>query len=239
MFQTVKDYAATCPFLESTLQPEGGSAAPKGMIFHIVGDNAAPIQVMDIGFGTGTLGQMIKDNPTSRHWVVDGLDGFEPNCKNRDLIEKKIYRNIWHGLAQDFAPEQWGDYQIICLFDVIEHLDIVAAKSLLRTLLETMGQQALLLVSTPLWFYPQDSQQSGDLEEHQIGVPVTSMMALIPTMYAIMHPLVGGFALNKNSLDYIEFFQPTTDRNFTIEKGLAIIKAVGMQYIPGTLFRVG
>lgn len=218
---------------------QGNSASPKGMIFHILQSNAAPVEVLDIGFGTGSLGEMIKGNPDTQHWQVDGIDGFEANCKNAQLISRNIYRNIWHGLAQDFSNEMLGRYQIICLLDVIEHLPAEAAKSLLRLLLNGLGPQSLLFISTPLWFYPQEQQQSGDLEAHHIGVPATSMMALIPTMYAITHPLIGGFVLNKSSLDYVDFFQPSSDRSFSMEKGLAISRAIGLQYTPGTIYRVG
>ncbi|HRO57473.1 MAG TPA: methyltransferase domain-containing protein, partial [Nitrosomonas europaea] len=167
--------------------------------------------MLDIGFGAGKLGELIKSNLATAHWSVDGIDGFEANCHNIDLFEKKIYRNIWHGLAQDLPSDWLRSYQIICLLDVIEHLTADTAKWLLRTLLTHMGDDAFLFISTPLWFYPQDTMQQGDLEEHLIGIPATSMMALIPKIYSINSPLVGGFVLGKRSLDFIEFFQPTSD----------------------------
>jgi hypothetical protein len=81
------------------------------------------------------------------------------------------------------------------LLDVIEHLNIDSAKFLLFFLLLSLRNDALLFISTPLYFLPQAST-AGDLEEHLIGVPASSMMALQPLMYstyATEDLLVGSF----------------------------------------------
>lgn len=235
LVQVVKDYLPQIPLDFCEQEPQGDSAAPKSLIFHILDDNSEDIEVLDIGFGAGKLGSLVKNTPSTSHWLIDGVDGFKVNCHNSALIEQSIYRNVWHGLAQDIPAEQFGRYKIVCLLDVIEHLHAEDAKSLLHHLLDNMRHDAFLFISTPLWFYPQDSMQSGDLEEHLIGVPATSMMALLPKMYSIANPLVGGFVLGKRSLDFIDLFQPTTDRTFSYEKGVAIAQAVGCEIQPGYL----
>ena len=206
MRQIVENYSTLTDLPKSSLIPKGTSASPKGVIFHILNDDTQPVEVLDIGFGTGELGRLIKSTKETSHWSVDGIDGWEPNCTNKELIDKAIYRNIWHGLAQEIPSEAMRRYKIICLLDVIEHLNAETAKWLLRTLLTNMGEHSFIFVSTPLWFYPQGHQQDGDLEEHLIGVPASSMLALIPTMYSISPPLIGGFVYGKKSLQYIEFF---------------------------------
>lgn len=236
--QIVRDYSIISPLKPQTLKPRGDSAAPKSMIFHILDDNAAPTEILDIGFGSGKLGTLVKSNPATAHWSVDGIDGFEANCHNPELIENKLYRNIWHGLAQEL-PIQWlRRYKIICLLDVVEHLPPETARGLLKDLLTHMADDAFLFVSTPLWFYPQDSKQDGDLEEHLIGVPATSMMALLPRMYSISPPLIGGFVLGKRSLAFVDFFQPTTDKSFSYEQGQLIAQAIGCLHPPGTVTRL-
>ena len=239
MKQYVRNYELIEPIGGAAGFPAGNSASPKDLIFLILKDNSQPIEVLDIGFGAGALGALVKSNPGAQHWQVDGIEGFEANCQNQQLIDKNIYRNIWHGLAQELPSEQIKRYHVICLLDVIEHLDIESAKYLLRHLLSCMADDALLFISTPLWFYPQDAQQQGDLEEHLIGVPASSMMALLPTHYAIRHPLVGGFILAKRSLQYISFFQPTTDKTFSYEKGMKIAQAIGLRLDPGIGFVTG
>jgi 2-polyprenyl-3-methyl-5-hydroxy-6-metoxy-1,4-benzoquinol methylase len=236
--QVVKDYSIVAPLAGTGQFPRGESASPKDVVFHILEDNSQPVEILDIGFGTGTLGEIVKNNPATAHWAVDGVDGFEPNCCNAELFDKMIYRHIWYGLAQEIPLDQFKKYKIICLLDIVEHLTADTARWLVRTLLASMADDAFLFISTPLWFYPQEHIQEGDLEEHLIGVPATSMMALLPLMYTVVPPLVGGFVFAKRSLDFIEFFQPTSDRSFSYERGLAIAEIINCQYVPGQLFKL-
>jgi len=235
--QYISNYSIVNNFTQPDKRPNGDSASPKEMIFHILEDNSQKISVLDIGFGAGTLGKMIKLNPPTSHWDIDGVDGWEPNCHNLDLFNQNIYRNVWHGLAQEIPNKTLSNYKIICLLDVIEHLDIQTSKNLLKSLLTHLNPDAYLFISTPLWFYPQDQAQDGDLEEHLIGVPASSMISLIPKMYAINNPLIGGFVLTKSSLDYIDFFQPTSNKSFNYEMGLKILNAMNIEYRPGVLFK--
>ena len=220
------------------LRPEGGSASPMGLIFHILDDKTKKTEVLDIGFGVGNLGNLIKSDPTTSHWEVDGIDGWDVNCGNQELFNKKLYRNIWHGLAQELPFDTISSYKIICLLDVIEHLNIETSKWLLRTLLSCLGDGSYLFISTPLWFYIAPEFQQGDMEEHLIGVPASSIMALVPKMYAISNAFIGGFVLTKESLDYVEFFQPTMDKKFSKERGMKVAKSVGMQCTPNMLYKL-
>ncbi len=237
MRQIVENYAVISELKKTECYPMGNSASPKRMIFNILDDNSQSVEVLDIGFGTGDLGGIIKSNDETAHWSIDGIDGWETNCQNQDLFDKKIYNNIWHGLAQELPSEVLKKYKIICLLDVMEHLNPETAKWLFRTLLANMNDDAFLFVSTPLWFYPQNQQQDGDLEEHLIGVPVSSMMALIPIMYSISNPLIGGFVFKKRSLRYVDFFQPTTDKDFSLEMGLNIVKSLNIPAQPGVVYK--
>lgn len=226
----IRDYEIVAK-VENTLEaPLGFSLAPKEMIFHIYDDLAPERTILDIGFGTGGLGELVKSFEKTKHWHIDGVDGWFTNCQNKELFNKQIYRNIWHGLAQDLSFDDLRKYDVICLLDVIEHLTSETAKYLLRNLLSAMSPEAKLFISTPLWFMPQHPIHTGDLEEHLIGVPATSLMALIPEMYAVRELLVGGFIYSKKSLDYIELFQPTSDKSFSIEKGLKVAQYIGMKF---------
>ena len=140
-------------------------------------------------------------------------------------------------MAQDLDPQQITQYKIICLLDVIEHLEVEPARALMRLLLSSMANDAYLFVSTPLWFYPQHQMQPGDLEEHKIAGSVATMMSLLPVMFSFNEPLIGGFVYEKKSLEYVELFQPVTDKNFTREMGLNILRCIGLEYQPGRVFR--
>jgi hypothetical protein len=120
------------------------------MIFHILEDKTIPVEVLDIGFGLGGLGHLIKNSNETKHWSVDGIEGWLANCLNEAIKEKKLYKNIWHGFAQELSFEVLSKYKIICLLDVIEHLNIETAKYLFRTLLTGMGNDSYLFMSTPL-----------------------------------------------------------------------------------------
>jgi 2-polyprenyl-3-methyl-5-hydroxy-6-metoxy-1,4-benzoquinol methylase len=233
--QYVRDYEVISTLAGASGKPQGGSCAPKGLIFEILQDNSEAVSVLDIGFGSGGLGMLIRNHPATAHWNVDGIDGFDANCQNPDLLPHKIYRNVWHGLAQELPSEHIKQYRILCLLDVIEHLDRDTAKYVLRNLLTSMADDAYLFISTPLWFYPQDTMQDGDLEQHLIGVPASSMMSLLPTHYSIQNPLIGGFVFKKRSLDYVKFFEPTSDKSFSYDQGMMIANAVGMNVDPGFL----
>lgn len=237
MEQIVKDYTVVADLEASALRPMGDSVSPKALIAHILADNTADVAVLDIGFGVGTLGSFVRQQPALAHWSVDGIDGWGPNARNAALIDRRIYRNVWHGLAQELPLEQIRSYDIVCLLDVIEHLPRDLARGLVKDLLASLADGAFLFISTPLWFYPQDALQDGDLEEHLIGVPASSMLAMKPRMYSIAHPLVGGFVYDKASLRYADFFQPSTDKGFSYEMGLEIARTVRMEHAPGVVYR--
>jgi SAM-dependent methyltransferase len=237
MQKIVDNYKFTGKFFNKKEVPQGDSVSPKGMIFHLFEKNSESKKILDVGFGTGKLGEIIKENPETKHWEIDGVDGWDVNCFNQNLISKNIYRNIWHGLAQDISHEQYIQYDVVCLLDVIEHLDIDTAKWLLRSLFTYIREDAFIFVSTPLWFYPQDQIQQGDLEEHLIGVPASSMMALDPIMYSINQPLVGGFVYKKSSIELIDLFHPTTHKSFSYEKGMRVARSINMQVNPGVLYK--
>ena len=238
MKQIVNNYVPQVIANRSNDKVLGDSASPKNLIFHAVPNHEKAVNVLDVGFGAGNLGKLIKSNPSTQHWQVDGIDGWEANCHNSSLYEEKTYRHIWHGLAQELTTDQLNSYDVICLLDVIEHLNVNTSISLFRFLLESLSRTGVLFISTPLWFYPQDSVQSGDFEEHLIGVPASSMMALIPRMYSINQPLIGGFIFGKESLPYADFFHPTANKAFSYDMGLNIVQATGMRYEPGVLVKL-
>lgn len=242
MRQIVKDYVPIVDLCGSERNgvPEGFSLAPKSLIFHILENNFEEVDVLDVGFGVGQLGELVKNEVTTNHWCVDGVDGWEPNCYNVELIKKKFYRNIWHGLAQNLSSDLIRKYRIICILDVLEHLNIDTAKWLLRTLISLMDDSAYIFISCPLWFAPQDPQQHGDLEEHMIGIPITSMMGLMPVRWSISNQfdcLMGGFVYGKESLKYIDFFQPTTNKNFTHQMGLNMLQMLSIRPDPEKFYR--
>lgn len=208
----------------------GNSAGNKAVIKYVFSGNEGMRTVLDIGFGVGDLGRIVKTDPATKHWQVDGIDGFHDTCCNLDLFEKRYYRNIWHGLAQELSPEQLKAYDVLCLFDVIEHLDAPGATALLCKLLESLGPDSRLVLSTPLWFWPQAQFNPGDLEEHLIAIPSSSLLRLQPHMFTVSSRcMVGTFVFSRRSLANLEHFKPTADRNFSLAAGIADLMAMGQK----------
>jgi 2-polyprenyl-3-methyl-5-hydroxy-6-metoxy-1,4-benzoquinol methylase len=239
LVQTVSNYKADEKFLREKPKgrPFGQSLAPKPLLFHLGLEQRSSVSILDVGFGAGGLGRMIKENSATTHWAVDGIDGFLPNCVNESLIQSKLYRNIWHGDVRGLDSGFLASYDVVCMLDVIEHLDPESAKYAMRTLLNGISESALVFLSTPLFFMKQDSMQEGDLEEHLICVPATSILGLMPTMICLNEPLVAGVILTKRSLDYIELFQPISSRSFGYEQGKKVLERCGVPYKPLSIFR--
>ncbi len=226
----VSDYNIVAEIASVTHPFNGNSAASKEIVHYVFPDAAQPRSVLDIGFGVGELARTVKTNPKTAHWQVDGIDGFDETCRNVPLFERGWYRNVWHGLAQDIPPQDLATYDLLCLFDVIEHLDAVTARQLLKNLLESLGENSRLVISTPLWFYPQDHNRDGDLEEHLIGVPGRALLAMNPLMYLISpNFLIGNFVFGRESLKHIDQFVPTTDRGFGLREGLRHLAELGVK----------
>jgi len=207
----------------------GNSLADKRLLKHVFDDPAPARTVLDIGFGAGSLGLLLKSDPDIRHWEIDGIEGFLDPCCNVPLFRRRVYRNVWHGLAQELPPELLRSYDVICLLDVIEHLDADSATRLLGDLLGALGPRGRLLLSTPLWFWPQSQQNEGDLEEHLIAVPPRSLFGLAPLMFTVnSRYLVGTFVYGPQSLARLGHFRPITDKSYGLESGRRELAALGL-----------
>jgi len=228
--QIVNNYQTITDIPPGNYSFAGNSVGQKQIPKYVYPDNTPQRTLLDIGFGLGELGRIVKTDVNTEHWHVDGIDGFFDTCCNVELFKNGYYRNIWHGLAQEIPAEQLHAYDMLCLFDVIEHLDPDMAKGLLKNLLDALGEESRLVLSTPLWFYPQNQAQDGDMEEHLIGVPGSSLLALMPLMY-IIEPnfLVGTFVFSKKSLANIDLFQPTTNRGFGLPQAREHLADLGVK----------
>lgn len=228
MRQIVESYALTAEIPPGDYQFTGNSVGCKPIVKHLFGDCSAPRSLLDIGFGVGDLARIVKTDADMAHWQIDGIDGFRDACCNEPLFARRWYRNVWHGLAQEMPADTLKQYDAICLFDVIEHLHAAQAKALLLHLLESLGEHSRLVISTPLWFWPQAHQNAEDLEEHLIAVPAQALLGLNPVMFHIhSRYLVGTFAFSRRSLPLIDRFVPTADRGFGLDAGRANLESLG------------
>ena len=132
--------------------------ARRRIFLHFLGDLAVraasqPL-VLDCGFGTGGLMKRLKafSNPVG----VDMMLRAALDCRRQGLD------CVVQAKAQEL-PFKPGTFDIICAFDVLEHLDDdIAALNEWRELLKPEGH---LLLSVPAYRYLWDSQD--DLANHK------------------------------------------------------------------------
>ena len=118
-------YAAERPELLAFLRPHGRFGA-----------------ALDIGCSSGVLGKTLLDQG-----MVAACDGVEVNAEAARLAGTRL-RRVWSGSLESLAEQiPWGQYELIILADVLEHLaDPWAA---LRLLHARSAPGCRLLLSVP------------------------------------------------------------------------------------------
>jgi len=111
-----------------------------------------PDSVLDIGIGFGKYGFLAREyldiyefRYQRNEWRIR-IDGIEIFSKYIDELQRLIYDNIYIGDALD-GLKRLGNYDLILLIDVIEHLEKERAKQLLKLVGE---KSKTALVATPI-----------------------------------------------------------------------------------------
>ncbi len=129
-------------------------------------------RILDIGVGFGKWGFLIRDtfevmiaqNFDRKDWKIY-LTGIEPFKKCITSIQKEVYNEIIQKDVFD-AMAQLGDYDLIIMGDVIEHIEKERAHHLLEKLLEHSNN---IIISTPLGFLSQGAWAGNEKEVHKSG----------------------------------------------------------------------
>lgn len=128
-----------------------------------------PRSVLDIGCGFGKYGVLLREyldvwneRIDRESWQVQmvGIDAF---AHYRNPIWDYVYQRIYVGEAQEILPTL-GDFDLILIADVIEHLEHAEAVELARVSLE---KSPVLIISTPRDFYPQHDLCDNPYEIHR------------------------------------------------------------------------
>ncbi|HEV3257739.1 MAG TPA: class I SAM-dependent methyltransferase [Gemmataceae bacterium] len=129
-----------------------------------------PRSVLDIGCGFGKYGVLLREyldvwherlDPASWQVRLVGIDAF---ARYRNPLWDYLYQNIHIGEAQHIVPGL-GEFDLILIADVIEHLERPVAVSLVERCLR---QSPVVIVSTPREFYPQQDTNQNPYEVHRI-----------------------------------------------------------------------
>lgn len=133
-----------------------------------------PESILDVGVGFGKWGLLFREYSDIRAseddparypragWKVriEGIEGFPDYLTP---VHEYVYDRIHRGLAQDVAPGL-GEYDVIHVGDMIEHLSKQDGLALLETL-HAKARKALI-VSTPKFDTHQHELVGNELERH-------------------------------------------------------------------------
>ncbi len=177
--------------------------------------------ILDVGAGSGTYSDRYSSTwlPRSQfHWT--GLEIWEPYVEKFDLNEK--YDEVQVVDAVQFAMDTNRKFEIAFVGDVLEHIEVQSAKSLIEHLL---GFTLMVVISIPLGHYPQGEFEGNPYEKHvkddwtheevmaafpnvvaycfdgEIGVYVCSRHVMIEQ---ILRPQIGVYTICKNEKNFIE-----------------------------------
>lgn len=118
-----------------------------------------PLRALEVGCGTGLLRRQIE---TSTAWIVDGADlnpaALEQNVGGRG---RTLLYNI-----QEASPEFTLAYDVVILFDVLEHID--DTESFLRAAFLHLRPGGWMLVNVPAldWLYSNYDRSVGHLRRY-------------------------------------------------------------------------
>lgn len=138
-------------------------------IFKLVAE-VNPKSILDVGVGRGRYGALFRltfetDNPhisDRSSWAVR-IDGVEAFPEGIGEIQNSIYDRIIGQPIQQVVDDL-GEYDVILMADVIEHLEKEEGLAVLRKLVTRA--KARLIVATPNGYYEQDEMYGNEFERH-------------------------------------------------------------------------
>lgn len=135
----------------------------------------APRSILDVGVGFGKWGHLFREytdiaaaeiDPARyvrAHWQVR-LDGIEGHAPYLTPMHEYLYDTLYVGDMRTKIHEV-GEYDLIFLGDVIEHVEKTDGLALLRACF--VHARKAVLVTTPARYAPQDAVCANELEVHR------------------------------------------------------------------------
>jgi 2-polyprenyl-3-methyl-5-hydroxy-6-metoxy-1,4-benzoquinol methylase len=131
--------------------------------------NLAPKRVLDVGCGFGKYGVLAREyldvaagrlGPSEWQVKLVGIEGF---ANYRNPIHDFAYTEVHYGDALDLLPTL-GEFDLVLILDVIEHLDKPRAQQLVR---DALARSPAVVVSTPIDFFEQGAEFGNPYEIHR------------------------------------------------------------------------
>ncbi len=129
-----------------------------GIMKNMVGSDFETI--LDVGCGTGTPMEIIKDGNSYIH--ATGVDIYQPYLKEAE--QKKIYDALIESEVTNL-PFNNKEFDVVICFHVIEHLEKEEGKRLLEQF-EKIAKKRVI-VAMPVGEFPQDEYDGNKYQEHR------------------------------------------------------------------------
>lgn len=113
-------------------------------------------KILDVGFGSGVYGKLLR---AFYYQNIDGIDVYDKNIHEMGL--DKIYDNI---LIENILDFDFDHYDLIIMGDVLEHMELEAAKKLLSSFIENK-KCSTMIISIP-YEYEQGELYGNSHEKH-------------------------------------------------------------------------
>jgi SAM-dependent methyltransferase len=131
--------------------------------------NLRPRRLLDIGCGFGKYGVLLREyldiwneriESPSWNFKLTGIEAFGPY---RNPIHDYVYDAVHFCEAQQILPTM-GEFDVVLIADVIEHLEMENARELVS---ECLRHSPVVVISTPTEFYPQQALCDNPYEIHR------------------------------------------------------------------------
>ena len=144
-------------------------------------------KILDVGAGAGTYSHLIREKFKN----IDALEIFEPYVERFGL--KNLYNKIFIGDINKELLYLIDNYDYIILGDVVEHMGIGDAQSLLSRI---HNLNKMMLVGVP-YKYEQDEWEGNVYEKHhQPDLTLEIFLKRYPYMYLLMGNENYGYFVN-------------------------------------------
>jgi SAM-dependent methyltransferase len=128
-----------------------------------------PLRVLDVGCGFGKYGVLVREyldvwherlEPSQWRAELVGIEGCE---RYRNPIHDYVYSEMHFGDACEIVPTL-GEFDLILIADMIEHLEKQDARRLVE---ECLKRSPVVVISTPVEFHPQREILGNPYEVHR------------------------------------------------------------------------
>lgn len=113
-------------------------------LIRLLPDNLAGKRILDVGFGKGAWGFMLRTLPGGRQAIIDGIEVHRPDAEYVESLG--VYNSVF---IQDATSQlqALNNYDYVLCFEVLEHLPKQQSEELLATI-ERIAKNKFF-ISTP------------------------------------------------------------------------------------------